>query len=397
MNFDKLKEFFTQLFTSLNTKDSYTVLFFLITSFLLGALFSWLARGGTIRRLKKELKKKEEAHKLLNAEMVGLREQFELKEADLKKAQLEADDYQLKLAASKEEKAQLLNDLNHSNTQAEELRQANLNFSTTIEDLNDQILGLKAKNNQIEIELKQNQEEQDLDDAEIAGIKNNFDSTINRLASLEEKINLLESENQNLKSKLQAVDQQSAQNLVSNDLAEVKDLLRKLAEENADLKTEIHSFKDSSLLQSSSVSEKDMKDILARLELLESENKTLRSTLNELQDTPIEFVEIEEEEDILQEESNQERTDRARKAIKDALGTRIKAASEAEKDDLQTINGIGPFIEEKLNEVEIYTFEQISQLDDELIKTITEAIEFFPGRIHRDNWVGQARAILSKG
>ncbi len=59
-------------------------------------------------------------------------------------------------------------------------------------------------------------------------------------------------------------------------------------------------------------------------------------------------------------------------------------------DDLKRIRGIGPFIEKKLNAVGIYTFEQISKFDKNDIHTVTEAIAFFPGRIERDDWVGQA-------
>lgn len=65
----------------------------------------------------------------------------------------------------------------------------------------------------------------------------------------------------------------------------------------------------------------------------------------------------------------------------------------SEKDDLTRIMGIGPYIEQKLNEIGIYTYDQISQFTDEDIRTITELIDFFPGRIDRDNWVGQAKAI----
>jgi predicted flap endonuclease-1-like 5' DNA nuclease len=68
-------------------------------------------------------------------------------------------------------------------------------------------------------------------------------------------------------------------------------------------------------------------------------------------------------------------------------------SSPSEKDDLTRIMGIGPYIEQKLNEIGIYTYDQISQFTDEDIRTITELIDFFPGRIDRDNWVGQARAI----
>ena len=59
------------------------------------------------------------------------------------------------------------------------------------------------------------------------------------------------------------------------------------------------------------------------------------------------------------------------------------------------IDGIGPFIENKLNEIGIFTFEQIAQLDEELIDHITDAIQFFPGRIQRDDWVGQAKKLMS--
>ncbi|MDC7993596.1 hypothetical protein [Altibacter sp. HG106] len=63
------------------------------------------------------------------------------------------------------------------------------------------------------------------------------------------------------------------------------------------------------------------------------------------------------------------------------------------KDDLTKINGIGPYIELKLNEIGIFNFDQISRFDDSDIRTITELIDFFPGRIDRDNWVGQAKAL----
>ncbi len=69
-------------------------------------------------------------------------------------------------------------------------------------------------------------------------------------------------------------------------------------------------------------------------------------------------------------------------------------ASAMEKDDLKIISGIGPFIEKKLNMLGIYTFTQISRLSSEDIASLTEAIEFFPGRIERDHWVSQAKGLL---
>ncbi|NND88688.1 MAG: hypothetical protein HKM28_05525 [Flavobacteriaceae bacterium] len=64
------------------------------------------------------------------------------------------------------------------------------------------------------------------------------------------------------------------------------------------------------------------------------------------------------------------------------------------KDDLTQIEGIGPYIEEKLYEIGIYNFDQISKFDESDIRVITDLIDFFPGRIERDNWVQQASGLL---
>lgn len=71
----------------------------------------------------------------------------------------------------------------------------------------------------------------------------------------------------------------------------------------------------------------------------------------------------------------------------------IGQAAKKECDDLTKIDGIGPYIEEKLNEIGIFNYEQISRMEDSDIRTVTELIEFFPGRIERDDWVGQANEI----
>jgi predicted flap endonuclease-1-like 5' DNA nuclease len=70
--------------------------------------------------------------------------------------------------------------------------------------------------------------------------------------------------------------------------------------------------------------------------------------------------------------------------------SRMGVAKADEKDDLKLIVGIGPFIEEKLNALGIFTFLQISKFTDEDVEKVTEAIEFFPGRIQRDKWIDQA-------
>ena len=71
-------------------------------------------------------------------------------------------------------------------------------------------------------------------------------------------------------------------------------------------------------------------------------------------------------------------------------------AKASEKDDLQVIKGVGPFIEEKLNALGIYTYKQISKMTSKLEDTVNEAIEFFPGRVRRDQWVAQAKILLGE-
>ncbi len=73
----------------------------------------------------------------------------------------------------------------------------------------------------------------------------------------------------------------------------------------------------------------------------------------------------------------------------DSFGT----ATEAEKDDLRMISGIGPYIEERLHALNIYTFRQISNFTAKDIETIDDAILYFSGRIQRDEWVAQAREL----
>ena len=72
----------------------------------------------------------------------------------------------------------------------------------------------------------------------------------------------------------------------------------------------------------------------------------------------------------------------------------ISEASASEKDDLKLISGIGPVIERKLNAIGIYTFKQISEFTPYAIEQVTAAIKFFPDRIGRDNWIGQAAALM---
>ncbi len=82
----------------------------------------------------------------------------------------------------------------------------------------------------------------------------------------------------------------------------------------------------------------------------------------------------------------------AEKAKTIDFGT-LGVASASEADDLQKIKGIGPFIAEKLNALGIYKFSQLANMTSEIEEEVNVAIEFFPGRVKRDEWAKQARNI----
>ena len=66
-------------------------------------------------------------------------------------------------------------------------------------------------------------------------------------------------------------------------------------------------------------------------------------------------------------------------------------------DDLKVIKGIGPKFESDLNGKGIYYYRQIGAWKAADIKTVeADAMARFPGRIKRDGWVAQAKALAKK-
>lgn len=65
---------------------------------------------------------------------------------------------------------------------------------------------------------------------------------------------------------------------------------------------------------------------------------------------------------------------------------------EADADDLKKISGVGPVLEQKLNDLGIYTFAQIANFSAEDIANVDERLNF-KGRIERDGWIDQAKEL----
>ena len=67
--------------------------------------------------------------------------------------------------------------------------------------------------------------------------------------------------------------------------------------------------------------------------------------------------------------------------------------SPEKQDDLTAIDGIGPALAKKLNGAGISSYAQLAALSDDDIKRLEKDIIRFSGRIKRDDWVGQAKAL----
>ncbi|QBA63293.1 NrfD/PsrC family molybdoenzyme membrane anchor subunit [Muriicola soli] len=65
-------------------------------------------------------------------------------------------------------------------------------------------------------------------------------------------------------------------------------------------------------------------------------------------------------------------------------------------DDLKKVKGIGPKMEQTLNQIGIYTFAQVSRMTDTEYRMLDEITGAFPGRAQRDDWAGQAMKLNKK-
>ncbi|WP_198018841.1 hypothetical protein [Azorhizobium doebereinerae] len=74
----------------------------------------------------------------------------------------------------------------------------------------------------------------------------------------------------------------------------------------------------------------------------------------------------------------------------------LLAAPEGAADDLKRLKGIGPQNERRLNALGIFHFRQIAAWTPEEVRWVGATLAF-PGRIEREGWVGQARALLAGG
>ena len=84
----------------------------------------------------------------------------------------------------------------------------------------------------------------------------------------------------------------------------------------------------------------------------------------------------------------------------DARARKLNAAwkgfkkPKGEADDLTQINGIDATLAARLKQLNLYKFEQIANISDEDIGNVEGALNI-DGRMEKQDWIGQARALLT--
>lgn len=414
---ESIKTNFSELLAAFSSEDSITILTAFFFTWLIGWLMRYIWDRRKIKRLEKRIEKVQQEKILMKGQLEQLKDKYALQEADLKKANLELAEKTSSLAASDAEKRTLNSRLNATLVDLDKSREEFQEASNRMEDLNDQILGLRTKNSQMSLELEQkgttdepyaiSQDTAQYDNlmAENTLLKNSIEELKANMgtegtAGATLRVTELESENETLKTQLAAISNANTSE-GKEQLADYIAEIAQLESGNEALNSSVHTLiSENEELQTSAEQVAQYEagnDVLqATIVQLIEENEALEQQLADSSDNQIEWAVGEGEAGLEEEDALDVETAKAK--LKAAIGDQIARASSEERDDLKLINGIGPFIEEKLNDLGIYTFEQISQLDEEMVPTLTTAIEFFPGRIDRDDWVGQAdRLFYTKG
>ncbi len=74
----------------------------------------------------------------------------------------------------------------------------------------------------------------------------------------------------------------------------------------------------------------------------------------------------------------------------------LKAARGGAADNLKLISGVGPKLEESLNTLGFYHFDQIANWTPQEVAWVDARLRF-KGRIQRDDWMAQAKILAAGG
>ncbi len=343
-----MNEFFnllTDFLQSLTNEEQIWLGILAILVFLFGVLVGWIVQGSKTRRYKKELL-------LLRKDRDEYEVRYRTTETKQKALAKELEAVSKEKVAALDQLQGLRNDLGQRDVQLEELRRSNESLSAANQELNTmgdaldaEIASLKAQNEQLIIEKEKEPTERGVSGGGDAGAGGGAEGNENlnayiatsesRFQLLEQRITLLAKENETLRS-------------VS-------------ATPTNDPYTGHRPVMDPSLGTTAPAGE----PLVIRADTAESGVRTGQQGETEV------IVETRSSVHIPTIATNQD----------------------AQRDDLTLIDNIGPFLQQKLNEADIYRYEQIAGWSEADIITYTELIGYIPGIIQRDDWVGQANGL----
>jgi predicted flap endonuclease-1-like 5' DNA nuclease len=75
------------------------------------------------------------------------------------------------------------------------------------------------------------------------------------------------------------------------------------------------------------------------------------------------------------------------------IASRTAGGGDIPTDDLVRIHGVGPKIARLLVSMDITSFRQVARFTAEDVAIVNDALEVFPGRIERDDWMSSAREL----
>ncbi|HSF86942.1 MAG TPA: hypothetical protein VLG28_14965 [Acidimicrobiia bacterium] len=75
-----------------------------------------------------------------------------------------------------------------------------------------------------------------------------------------------------------------------------------------------------------------------------------------------------------------------------AIAARTRGRADPVDDELSTIPGVGPELEERLKQLGITSYRQVACLTPDDVVVVTEALGTYAGRIAHDNWMASAAA-----
>lgn len=324
-------ENFNQLFTDLGSEQSILILTWLIIAFLLGLLAGYFLRNRYVKELNRQLDEKQQALTVKQIEWDQVQHELALKEADLKRAAFEAEEAQVKIRRGTEDVGRLNQLVASAQAELEKTKAAEQASASIINDLNDQILGLKTRNAQL------------LEEGAVPSEINMPGSgeALDRLTAIETQLAKLTTENQALLQRLGQGEESHSE--VDNE-PETPQKPEALPQNNLDGNG------------AEPAGEFFVPKVVPTEPVQETPNLGTDSSL------------------LLNSDKIQLRN--------------------VDKNDLTAIDGVGPFLEKKLNDAGVFTYAQIASWDATQITEITEKISFFEGRIEKDDWVGQAKKLL---